>query len=109
MTGETKEAISMNADLLTAEERAADEAWDASVVRTGTCAGCEATEMPLNANGDCRMCDDIYGPTKRDVARQCFCGTCDRCAFKIQMLWERDPWPGYVSRYVPPKREGGKP
>ncbi len=28
--------------------------------------------------------------------KPCYCGTCDYCAFKTQLLWERDPWPGYI-------------
>ena len=45
--------------------------------------------------------------TNSAEARACHCGTCDYCAFMDQMLWERDPWPGYISHYTPPKREGG--
>ena len=44
--------------------------------------------------------------TKGTEAKKCYCGTCDYCAFKLQMLWERDPWPGYISHYTPPEREG---
>ena len=45
--------------------------------------------------------------TNSTEAKTCHCGTCDYCAFMDQMLWERDPWPGYISHYTPPKREGG--
>ena len=53
------------------------------------------------------VCEDEGMETNSAEARACYCGTCDYCAFKLQMLWERDPWPGYISHYTPPKREGG--
>ncbi len=40
--------------------------------------------------------------------KPCYCGTCDYCAFKTQLLWERDPWPGYISHYTPPECKGDK-
>lgn len=30
--------------------------------------------------------------TNSTEAKKCYCGTCDYCAFKTQMLWERDPY-----------------
>ena len=46
------------------------------------------------------------GDMETNGKKKCTCGTCDYCAFKLQMLWERDPWPGYISHYTPPEREG---